>query len=88
MNIRVFRVCVPAALLAITLSVSPAGARSDVAKLIRSWLTAATVISPPPGFAPGFEAILSFSKNGAVIVTSNLPGVTLCCHSHSHNPGA
>src|ERR1700733_3030406 len=42
--------------------------------LLGSWVAEATIINPPAGFPPGFEALVSVSPGGSVILTTNLPG--------------
>src|SRR5215469_5655159 len=71
---------VQAALLALVLVVTVLAAPTNLSEndpILGTWSDIATTINTPPGFAPQFGTVVSFSRDGNIVVTSNIPNVTI-----------
>ena len=61
------------------LLLAPATSQTNLSQddpILGTWSDVTTVIDPPPGFPTGFTTVVSFSREGNLIVASNVPNVT------------
>ena len=78
-HIKVFAAATQAAVLGLLLFAAPATPQTNLSQddpILGTWSDVTTVLDPPPGFANGFTTVVSFSREGNLLVNSNVPNVT------------